>query len=279
MDGWCSESSEHCAGCGGAKWCGSAPTPPPGPTPPPAPSVTYCPDPAQDFQEEVEGPPGSVKWSSSGWHIQGQRRVSSKASFDFKGGYVEWDMDVSKSHSGVNSNFYLTFPRKPNCGIHCYCDSGGTGGCAELDFAENNGGCFSQTTWHNEFNGGDKGGQVAGNGGMSGGIVHMKATWSQDGNNLNVQVGSNHYSGSGKGEASNMKDWGAVIYSSQWVGWVPHPECGGDGNLQASSFTVSNIRMQGTVTQGPEPRRCTTTPSSEAMNITATGDAGVQIIV
>jgi len=256
MDGWCSESSAHCAGCGPGTWCGGEPTPPPGPTPPPAPSVTYCPDPAQDFQKEIEpGATGHVTWTSSGWHIKGQRRVSSKASFDLTGGYIEFDMNLTSAIGGVNNNFYLTYPQKPNSGIACYCDSGFTGGCAETDLTENNGGCFQQTTWHDDANGNDKSGH-GGNGNLPAGVLHVKATWDQD--TLNVQVGNNHYSGSG--QASNMASFGAVIYSSQWVGWVPG-NCGGDGNLQASSFTVSNIRMQGTVKQGPEPRRCGATQS------------------
>merc|ERR1712060_689101 len=46
-------------------------------------------------------------------------------------------------------------------------------------------------------------------------------------------------------------------YSSQWTGWVPG-SCGGDGNLGASTFSVSNLKIQGKVIQGPEPRRCAT---------------------
>merc|ERR1712066_674947 len=161
-------------------------------------------------------------------------------------------MDLSQAHGGVNTNLYVTFPHKPNCGISCYCDSGATGGCAEMDYTENNGGCFQATTWHEDAAGGDKSGH-GGSGGLSGGVVHMKATYSADGNHLDMQVGSNHYSGSGM--ADEMAKYGAVIYSSQWVGWVPG-SCGGDGNLQASSFSVSNVKITGTVVQGPEPTLC-----------------------
>merc|ERR1712217_630124 len=145
--------------------------------------------------------------------------------------------DLSESHGGVNSNMYVTFPHKPNCGKDCYCDSGATGGCAEVDFTENNGGCFQQTTWHEDASGGDKSGH-GGSGGLSGGIVHMKASYSSDGNHVDVQIGGNHYGGTGL--AGEMAQYGAVLYSSQWVGWVPG-SCGGDGNLQASSFSVSYI--------------------------------------
>merc|ERR1712183_279041 len=60
-----------------------------------------------------------------------------------------------------------------------------------------------------------------------------------------------------------MTSRGAVLYSSQWTGWVPG-SCGGDGNLGASTFTVSNLKIEGKVIQGSEPRRCATaapTPS------------------
>jgi len=69
----------------------------------------------------------------------------------------------------------------------------------------------------------------------------MKATYSADGNHVDVQIGSNQYSGSGL--ADEMARYGAVLYSSQWVGWVPG-SCGGDGNLQASSFSVANLKIE-----------------------------------
>merc|ERR1719420_1783266 len=58
-----------------------------------------------------------------------------------------------------------------------------------------------------------------------------------------------------------MKSKGAVLYSSQWVGWVPG-DCGG-GDLGSSVFAVKNLKITGRVVQGPEPRRChpVTTPA------------------
>jgi len=56
---------------------------------------------------------------------------------------------------------------------------------------------------------------------------------------------------------------GAVIYSSLWEGWVPLSDCGTSGDLGSSSFTVSNLRIQGTVVQGPKPSLCPgSTPSN-----------------
>merc|ERR1712032_1109663 len=103
-------------------------------------------------------------------------RVSSKASFDFSGGGAAWDMDLEQAHGGVNNNFYLTYPYEENCGVSCYCDSGGNHdsqgrGCAELDWTENNGGCRQQTTWHDPEHGSDLSGY--GEGGWIGKSIHV----------------------------------------------------------------------------------------------------------
>merc|ERR1711881_478220 len=79
-----------------------------------------------------------------------------------------------------------------------------------------------------------------------------------DGSSLGVDIGGDHHSGEGFQDV--MSQYGAVIYSSQWTGWVPG-SCGGDGNLDASSFSVSNLRITGTVVQGPEPRKCSPAPT------------------
>jgi len=36
-----------------------------------------------------------------------------------------------------------------------------------------------------------------------------------------------------------------VIYSSQWVGWVPLAECGGYGDLDSSFMRISNLKING----------------------------------
>jgi len=222
----------------------------PNPSPPPSGGGEYCPDPAQDFWEEVEGPWGELTWGPSGWTIKGQRRVSSKASFDLRGGYIEADMDLSGAHGGVNTNFYLAFPRKTNCGIGCYCDSGATGGCREIDITENNGHCYQATTWHSDPWGGDKNGH--GGSGYIGARIHIRASFDNNGG-ASIQIGDNHYGDSGY--ADTMAADGAVLYSSQWVGWVPG-NCGGDGNLNNSQYTVSNLKIKGRVLKGPEPKKC-----------------------
>merc|ERR1712070_221946 len=82
---------------------------------------------------------------------------------------------------------------------------------------------------------------------------------------VNIQIGGNHYSGSGQAHAA--KTHGAVIYSSQWQGWVPG-DCG-QGDLGSSRYAVMNLKITGKVIAGPEPRRChplttTTAPTTTA---------------
>eukprot|EP00928_Gymnodinium_smaydae_P009986 TRINITY_DN1374_c0_g1_i1.p1 TRINITY_DN1374_c0_g1~~TRINITY_DN1374_c0_g1_i1.p1 ORF type:complete len:327 (+),score=52.99 TRINITY_DN1374_c0_g1_i1:77-982(+) len=240
--------------------CGAHPSPAPPPSPPsppappgpapappgPAPAglTAYCPNTAQDFNVDY----GSPQFSGSGWRIQGGARVSSKTSFNLAGGSVEFDMDLSNAHGGVNNNVYATYPVDG----HSYCDSGGSApGCAEYDWTENNGNCAQATTWHHDRGGSEHGGEQY-VGGLSNN-VHVKVTWNNDGSRSHVSVGGNNYDG--EGFADVMAQHGLVIYSSQWTGWVPG-SCGGDGNLQASSYAVENLRIVGRVVQGPVPAKC-----------------------
>merc|ERR1711937_82534 len=165
-----------------------------------------------------------------------------------------------------NNNFYVTYPYEENCGISCYCDSGGNHdsqgrGCAELDWTENNGGCYQATTWHDDASGGDHGG-YGGEGGLGGGTVHFSAKYSDDGSQLTVTAGGNNHPGNG--QTGEMKSKGAVIYSSQWQGWVPG-DCG-SGDLGSSTYAVKNLKITGKVIAGPELRRChpiTTTSTAQ----------------
>merc|ERR1712113_730153 len=240
--------------CCWACCCGSPQPPSPSPSPSPGGATTYCPDPAVDFVADY----GSPQWTSSGWTIHGGARASSKSSFNLAGGFIEFDMDVSGSHGHVNNNAYITFPST----VGSYCDSGGSApGCAELDFAENNGNCASSSTFHTDPSGADHDGKQSvfpiGNN------VHVRATWDESGNTSNINVNGHEWSGSGMAE--QMRQHGAVLYSSQWTGWVPG-NCGGEGNLEASTFSVSNLKIHGSVVQGPQPRRCEGT--SEGANPT-----------
>merc|ERR1719162_126575 len=54
-----------------------------------------------------------------------------------------------------------------------------------------------------------------------------------------------------------MASKGVQIQSSQWVGWVPGAkECPGGNNLDGSTFSIRNVRVSGTVVQGPPPTQC-----------------------
>merc|ERR1712151_844942 len=59
---------------------------------------------------------------------------------------------------------------------------------------------------------------------------------------------------------STYESRGAVIYSSEWEGWVPVEDCGTHGNLGGSHFSISNLRIKGSIVQGPNPTRCAPAP-------------------
>jgi hypothetical protein len=206
-----------------------------------------------------------VTWSDNGWSTKGWLRISSKATFDFSGGGAWFDMDLSGAHKGVNNNFYVTYPYD-TCGINCYCDSGGNHdsqgrGCAEMDWTENNGNCYSATTWHDASDGSDGPG-YGDHTNLNSGLNSYSAVYSNDGSHVDITV-NGHTMGGGAHQA-DMKSRGAALYSSQWVGWVPGDFCGNDGDLDSSVFTVKNLRLTARVVQGPEPRRC----SALTQNIT-----------
>lgn len=228
---------------------GPGPSPgPPAPPTPPSPGASYCPR-GSDFKADY----GSPQWSDNGWTIHGGARASSLASYNFAGGFLEFDMDLSGAQNNVNNNLYGTFPVGGDSAP--YCDSGGSCGgscCAEFDITENNGNCFQATTWHTDRGGQDHDGKAQ-TSNIGNPHCHIKAEWNGDGSQVTVNVcGAVH---SGEGYADVMSAHGMVLYSSQWTGWVPG-NCGGGGNLDASTFSVSNIRMKASVVQGPEPRKC-----------------------
>merc|ERR1712232_171092 len=57
-----------------------------------------------------------------------------------------------------------------------------------------------------------------------------------------------------------MASKGAQIQSSQWVGWVPSGNNCGRGDLGSSTFSIRNLRVSGTVVQGPQPSKCSSPP-------------------
>lgn len=180
---------------------------------------------------------------------------------------------MSRALVGVNCNIYSISPANlPGSGFSQanYCDGqgGGTGWCVEVDWIESNGNCGGQTTLHTRPGTGDNGCTGWGceveyqYGGTT--SFHMKQVFGTDGTwttyRDGVQVGPLNPAPQGYDWSelqSQYSTYGAVVYSSQWVGWVPDSSCGaGPGNLGGSSFTISNLKITGTVVQGPTPSGC-----------------------
>lgn len=265
---------------GGVGTLGSTFGPAPGPTPPglaPATAVVsgvlYCPS-AGDMNSEH----GTVVFANGGWTMLGDARVSSKTSWNLLGGFIEWDMNTSAVAPAVNTNLYTVSPKQPNCGEACYCDiqksQSGKASCMELDLTENNGRCEFATTLHTYETDGtpsnrncDRWGCAATQKIPASGAFHMKAAFSANGTVTVSMDGVVNPAYSPVPSASSngvvvetMKSLGAAIESSQWFGWVPAAsDCpSGDASRLASSFvTVTNVKVSGTVVQGPTPDKCT----------------------
>lgn len=249
---------------GTPKLC-SGPSPaPPQPTPSPGGHKLYCPD--QSSYTFLRG----AKWTGAGWTINAEGRVEGNVAFDMVGGYVEFDMDTSAVHASINTNFYTVSPSPENFPAYCdiqACNDNSCPFCMETDIVENNGDCCSATTVHTwtNWNGGcDRGGcqsimRVSGQ-------RHYKASWGDLGL-LTVNIGgvnNNNYNPypsdqSDRSVVETMQSVGATLISSQWFGWVPDDGCpsGDISGLSASTFTVGNVRVFGTVKQGKEPPLCT----------------------
>jgi len=113
----------------------------------------YCPT-ANDLQLDYND--GGAILLDQGWEITDSARVSTKASFNLLGGYVEFTMDVSETNPGVNTNLYSSFPNLTSAGYRGtvdYCDGQGPNEaspywCLEQDYIETNGPMLFASTWH-----------------------------------------------------------------------------------------------------------------------------------
>lgn len=202
--------------------------------------------------------------------------MSSKTSWNLLGGYVEFEMDNSHTNPGVNVNLYTSSPSEPNCGNDCYCDiqDGSTPAywhsksfqsCMEMDFIEANGKCSMATTWHTVTggNGCDRGGCQAEAVLPATGVFTIRASFSEVGR-LTTTLDGVEVGNYGQQPAQSdmdivlqtMQTVGAVIESSQWVGWVPGGSCPSGGSLDDSRYEVHNLKVRGTVVQGPIPSSC-----------------------
>jgi len=208
-----------------------------------------------------------------GWSVSGNGGVATKSAYNLVGGSVEFDIDFSGVHTGVNANIYTISPSIGGGGYSSgnYCDGADNDKpwCLEVDWVESNGNCGGATTLHTKQGPGPNGCTSWGcrasyhyNGRSS---FHMKIDYGTDGSWTTTRDGQVINSGTmspapGGGDWSVIKSAyeskGAVIYSSEWTGWVPVEDCGTSGDLGSSHFKVSNLRITGSVVQGPVPRKC-----------------------
>jgi len=231
-------------------------------------ATVFCPS-ANDF---VVMGPGQLR--DGGWTTVGSGGVATKASFNLLGGSVDFDVDFSGTHLGVNANIYTISPQFSGAFSQAdYCDGQGPNGkwCTEVDWIESNGNCGGQSTLHTRLGTGNDGCTQWGcensytyNGRAS---FHMTVSYDDqgnwqvirdgnviNGNNLNPQPQAQDISVL----KQQMQSLGEVIYSSQWVGWVPTPGgcSGANGNVAGSSYSISNLVIKGSVVQGPTPNVC-----------------------
>jgi len=226
-----------------------------------------------------------------GWTITAGGGVSTKAAFNLLGGSVEYDIDFTGTNVGVNANLYTispTFSGGSSSSFNKnadYCDGQGSGSswCVEIDWIETNGNCGGATTLHTRSGTGNNGctawgcSYTAGYNGKTN--FHMKVSYALDGSITVVRDGvtisySSSYSPvpqtidtTALSQAYSTK--GAVIYSSQWQGWVPMDTCGSWKDLTSSTFTLSNLVINGAVVQGPTPNKCTSSPVSPVAPVPA----------
>lgn len=229
----------------------------------------YCPS-SNDF---VVAYGSSPQLKNQGWVISADGGVATKAAFNMLNGYVEFDVDFSKTNPGVNANVYTISPRNIKSFTQsAYCDGAKTGAdwCLEVDWIETNGNCGGATTLHTIEGPGPNGCTAWGcrkdfkyNGNSK---YHIRVDYAADGSYKVSRDGvaisfsdmSPKPSNSDKSIVANAyKKDGAVIYSSQWVGWVPlGAECGENGDLLSSTSAISNLVIKGSVVQGPKPTLC-----------------------
>jgi len=213
--------------------------------------------------------------NENGWTMLGGGHIGGRTSFNLLGGYMSFDMDVTNARNGVNTNLYVISPENgvDNSG---YCDiqPNGSPQCMELDFIENNGACFMQATWHTspDLDGGCDEWGCAASAGLSSSKFSVKSEFTADGfwtTHLDGVAVAGFYPYPDDGAVGVVQDTmnrvGAAFWSSQWQGWVPDgDQCSGyDGELDASSFTVSNLQVFGTVVQGVIPNKCGSTDDDD----------------
>lgn len=216
---------------------------------------------------------GSPELRDQGWTVHGNGGVATKSAFNLVGGFVEFDIDLSGVRTGVNANIYTISPSIGSGGYvgDNYCDGAVNDKpwCLEVDWLESNGNCGGATTLHTRAGPGSNGCTAWGcrasyhYGGRA--SFHVRIEYGEDGSWTTIRDGQVINAGTmsptpGSGDwaviKSSYESKGAVIYSSEWQGWVPVEDCGTSGDLGSSHFSINNLKVKGSVVQGPTPRAC-----------------------
>lgn len=209
--------------------------------------------------------------ADQGWTILGGGGVATKSAFNMLGGYVEYDIDLSNVNRGVNANIYTISPILSGSEFSQeadYCDGASTGDdwCMELDWIEANGQCGGDAAIHTIEGPGDGctawGCRVEEH--YNNTKFHMKVEYDASGAWTITRDGQvlDDWSPAPDGSTWDYikqmhEERGTVIFSSQWVGWVPVYDCGtSGGDLSGSSLSISNLVVSASVVQGPEPVQC-----------------------
>lgn len=241
-------------------------------------SATYCPT-AEDLVVAYETG-GTVQLNDQGWTTHGWGAAATASAFNLLGGTVEYDVDFSAVQVGVNANVYTISPHISGTKFSekDYCDGSlgqGVPWCVEVDWIESNGDCGGATTLHTKDQSGGEDGCTSWGcrttymyKGQS--SFHMRieygtdGTWTTHRGGEVIDAGTMSPRPSSSSWAELKRQYeskGAVIYSSLWTGWVPtQSSCGGGmanvAGLAASHMSVSNLRITGSVVQGPTPQLC-----------------------
>jgi len=233
-------------------------------------ATLYCPS-KNDLQVAYASNTSTPEINDGGWTINGGGGASSKSSFNVLSGWISYSVNFDGTPTGVNANIYSISPKFSGSTFNPktdYCDGNNANFCVEIDFIESNGNCGGQTTLHDVPGTGSSpncNGWGCATSYHYGGSASfsMNVSFDASGKWTTVRNGQTLPALSPAPQqldwdnvANSMKSHGALIYSSQWVGWVPLSDCGETGDLNKAKMTISNLRVYGDVVQGPTPTKC-----------------------
>jgi len=120
-----------------------------------------------------------------------------------------------------------------------------------MDFIEANGHCGGQTAYHPQPG---NSGQTYSQYKFRSSKFTMKAVFSADGSSMTL---TSSQSGTKTMRINPLSARKAVIMSSLWQGWVPMDgQCGANGDLASSVYTVSNVKIGGPYAKASTPCSC-----------------------